>query len=275
MALALLRDHLDDTLKTPDDVRLGLPATLLAVIPRRAEAGAAGEGAPGEGYRLLRAALGHAWREAGGRAVLVTSTVPGEGKTLTSVQLARALAAAGERVLLVDADLRKPQAHTALGARRSPGLVELLAGEAKLEDVVQPLPNGPDFLGSGGAAPADLLTADRIAAVLEAARRAYRWVVLDTSPIGAVADALVMAPAADGVVVVAGAEAVPRTAVRRTLERVAESGGRVLGVVLNRARVDLHGYDYQHHYGHGYGAYHQEPAPPPPEIAPLKQRVAP
>ena len=274
VGLAFLRDGLDDTLKTPDDVRLGLPATLLAVIPR-AEAGAAGEGAKGEGYRLLRAALGHAWRDGGGRAVLVTSTAPGEGKTLTSVQLARALAAAGERALLIDADLRKPQAHEVLGGRRSPGLVEVMAGHAKLEDAVQSLPHGPAFLGSGGAAPADLLTADRIAAVLDAARLAYRWVVLDTPPVGAVADALVMAPGADGVVVVAGAEAVPRAAVRRTLERVSESGGRVLGVVLNRARVDLHSHDYQHHYGHGYGDYHTAPAPTPPEIAPLKQRVVP
>jgi capsular exopolysaccharide synthesis family protein len=275
VGLALLRDRLDDTLKTPDDVRLGLPAALLAVIPRRADGAARAEGAPGEGYRLLRASLGHAWRDAGGRAVLVTSTAPGEGKTLTAVHLARALAAAGERALLVDADLRRPQAHEAVGARPSPGLVELLAGDAKLEDAVQPLPGGPDFLASGGAAAADLLTADRIAPVLEAARRAYRWVVLDTSPVGAVADALVMAPAADGVVVVAGAETVPRAAVRRTLERLAGSGARVLGVVLNRARVDLHSHDYQHHYGHGYGAYHAGPAPASPEMAPLKQRVVP
>jgi Mrp family chromosome partitioning ATPase len=63
--------------------------------------------------------------------------------------------------------------------------------------------------------------------------------------------------------------------VRRTLERLAESGGRVLGVVLNRARVDLHSHDYQHHYGHGYGDYHRSAAPPATEIAPLKQRVAP
>jgi capsular exopolysaccharide synthesis family protein len=274
VGLALLRDRLDDTLKTPDDVRLGLPATLLAVIPQRA-AGAGEEGAFAEGYRLLRAALGHTWREPGGRTVLVTSTAPGEGKTLTSVQLARALAAAGERALLIDADLRKPQAHEVLGARRSPGLVELMTGEARLEDAVQPRAGGPDFLGSGGAAPSDLLTADRIAPVLDAARRAYRWIVLDTSPVGAVADALVMAPAADGVVVVAGAESVPRAAVRRTLERVGDTGARVLGVVLNRARVDLHSHDYQHHYGHGYGAYHGATAPGPPEIAPLKQRVAP
>ena len=94
---------------------------------------------------------------------------------------------------------------------------------------------------------------------------------------GAVADTLVMAPLADGVVVVAAAESIPRAAVRRTLERLSEAGARVLGVVLNRARVDRHARDYEHHYGHGYGAYHHAPAsrPPPAEMVPLKQRVAP
>jgi len=276
VALALLRDRLDDTLKTPDDVRIALPATLLAVVPDRGSAGPAEEGAFREGYRLLRAALGHVWREAGGRAVLVTSTTPGEGKTLTSVNLARALAAAGERTLLIDADLRKPEAHEAVGARRSPGFVEVVAEDAKLEEAIQPLGGALDFMGSGGAVSADALTLERVAPVLAAARLLYRWIVIDTSPVGAVADALVMAPAADGVVVVAGAETVPRGAVRRTLERLGESGARVLGVVLNRARVARHAYDYQHHYGHGYGAYHGAPAATSaPEIAPLKHRVAP
>ena len=276
VALALLRDRLDDTLKTPDDVRVGLPATLLAVVPDRGAAGPAEEGAFREGYRLLRAALGHCWREASGRAVLVTSTAPGEGKTLTSANLARALAAAGERTLLIDADLRRPQAHEAVGARRSPGFAEVVAEEAMLEEAIQPLGGALDFMGSGGAGTADLLTRDRVAPVLASARLLYRWVVIDTSPVGAVADALVMASAADGVVVVTRAETVPRGAVRRTLERLGESGARILGVVLNRARVHRHAYEYQHHYGHGYGAYHGAPAATSaPEIAPLKQRVAP
>jgi len=275
VALALLRDHLDDTLKAPDDVRLGLGTTLLAAIPVRPRSPESEEGAFREGYRLLRTALRHSWRDAGPRVVLVTSTAPGEGKTLTSVNLARALASAGERALLIDADLRKPQAHEVLGARRAPGIVDLLAGEVGLKDAIQQLPGGLAFLGSGSPVPgpADLLTVDGLTQVLDAARGLYRWIVIDTSPVGAVADALVMAPSTDGVIVVAAAETVPRAAVRRTLERVAESGARVLGVVLNRARIDRHGYDYEHHYGHGYGAYHQAPAPP--DIAPLKQRVAP
>jgi capsular exopolysaccharide synthesis family protein len=283
VGLALLRDHLDDTLKAPDDVRLGLPAPLLAVVPLRqasseapaSRATAPGEGALVEGYRLLRTALRHAWPDAAARVVVVTSTVPGEGKTATSVNLARVLASAGERVLLVDADLRKPEAHDAIGARRAPGLADVLAGDSQLKDAIQILPGGLAFLGSGtaGPGPGDLLTVERIDPVLDAARSLYRWVIFDTSPVGAVSDPLVLAPRADGVVVVAAAETVPRAAVRRTLERILDSGARLLGVVLNRARVDRHAYDYQHHYGHGYGGYHE--AAVRPDLSPADPRVAP
>jgi capsular exopolysaccharide synthesis family protein len=283
VGLALLRDHLDDTLKAPDDVRLGLPAPLLAVVPLRqasseapaARATAPGEGALVEGYRLLRTALRHAWPDAAARVVVVTSTVPGEGKTATSVNLARVLASAGERVLLVDADLRKPEAHDAIGARRAPGLADVLAGDSQLKDAIQILPGGLAFLGSGtaGPGPGDLLTVERLDPVLDAARSLYRWVIFDTSPVGAVSDPLVLAPRADGVVVVAAAETVPRAAVRRTLERTLDSGARLLGVVLNRARVDRHAYEYQHHYGHGYGGYHE--AAVRPDLSPADPRVAP
>jgi len=162
-----------------------------------------------------------------------------------------------------------------VGARRGPGLADVMAGEAVLPEAIQALPGGLAFLGAGTAAPGpgDLLTLERLDPVLAAARGLYRWVVVDTSPVGAVSDPLVLAPRADGVVVVAAADITPRAAVRRTLERLADSGARVLGVVLNRARLDRHAHDYEHHYGHGYGAYHQ--AAVTPDLAPLDPRVAP
>jgi len=285
VGLALLRDHLDDTLRAPDDVRVGLAVPLLTAIPPHGparggtqpvlRAAALEEGPFREGYRLLRTTLVQAWPDTAPRVVLVTSTAPGEGKTLTSIHLALALASAGDRVLLVDADLRKPQAHDVLGARRGPGVIDVLSGETVLPSAVQALPGtGLEFLGSGSptARPGDLLTAEGMARIRDEARRVYRWIVVDSSPVGAVADALVMAPLVDGVVVVAAAGSVPRAAVRRTLERVAESGARVLGVILNRARIDRDAGDYRYHYGHAYGSYHE--TAPAPEVNVLKPRAA-
>jgi Mrp family chromosome partitioning ATPase len=91
---------------------------------------------------------------------------------------------------------------------------------------------------------------------LDALKGRFDWIVLDTPPIGAVSDALVLASLTDGVVVVAGAEMVPRKAVAHTVERVAETGARTLGVILNRARVQKHSYYYGRYYGHYYGHYY-------------------
>jgi Mrp family chromosome partitioning ATPase len=89
--------------------------------------------------------------------------------------------------------------------------------------------------------------------LLEGLRGFYDWIVIDTPPVGAVTEPLILAPVADGVVVVVGAEMVPRKAVVNTLERIHDTGARILGVVLNRANVEKHSYYYGHYYGHYYG----------------------
>jgi Mrp family chromosome partitioning ATPase len=89
--------------------------------------------------------------------------------------------------------------------------------------------------------------------LLEGLRGFYDWIVLDTPPVGAVSEPLTLAPLTDGVAVVTAAEMVPRKAVLHTLERIHDSGARILGVVLNRAQVDKHSYYYNHYYGHYYG----------------------
>ena len=89
--------------------------------------------------------------------------------------------------------------------------------------------------------------------LLDGLRGAYDWIVVDTPPVGAVAEALILAPHSDGVIVVVGAEMVPRKAVMHTLERVVETRARLLGIVLNRAQIQKHSYYYSHYYGHDYG----------------------
>jgi Mrp family chromosome partitioning ATPase len=106
--------------------------------------------------------------------------------------------------------------------------------------------------------PADLLSGQTMQGLLQALRTHYRWIVVDTPPVGAVAEPLVLAPLADGVMVVAGAEMVPRKAVAHSLERLAATRGRILGVVLNRAQVSKHSYYYGHYYGYYGGDYGAE-----------------
>jgi succinoglycan biosynthesis transport protein ExoP len=268
VGLAFFLEYLDNTLKTPDDVRLHLGTPLLGVVPELTEAQYANlvvlnealDQRFVEGYRVVRTALNYSWSEPGSRIVTVTSTAPGEGKTLTAVNLALTLAAQEGRTLLIDADLRKPTTQALVRGRRIPGLSDVLVGKAKASEAVQVKLKQSHlaYLPSGAHAPspADILTNRTMLGLLEGLRKFYDWIVIDTPPVGAVAEPLILAPLTDGVVLVAGAEMVPRKAILNTLERIHDTGARILGVVLNRAQVDKHSYYYSHYYGHYHGDYY-------------------
>ena len=264
LALAFLLEYFDNTIKTPEDVRTHLGPPLLGIVPE-VVAAPDGKGLLAlrqrqgpflEGYRVVRTALQYCWTEKAARVVVVTSTAPGEGKTLTSANLALTLATPDTRVLLLDADLHKAGVHALFGQERRPGLSDVLVGQAALETAIRRIEGtGLDLLAAGAPSPSpgDLLVNRTMRSLVEGLRRTYDWVIVDTPPVGPVADALALASCADGVVVVVGAEAVPRKGVQQTLRRVAETGARLLGVVLNRARVQKHAYRYGHYYGHYYG----------------------
>lgn len=255
VAAAFFRDYLDTSVARPADVRyLGLP--LLGVIPEVLSKrvplvmGGRGQEAVFEGYRVLRAALqpvrGTA-REPG-HVLVVTSTLAGEGKSVTSVNLALTLARTEERVLLIDADLRRPALHTLLKGRRSSGLSEVLTGALGLAQAVVRVPGSRLFLLSAGSPvpgnPADLLATSTFHNLLLDLRERFDRIVVDTPPAGTIADALTLAPLADGVLVVAHSGRVSRTALAHVLERLSNARANVLGVVLNRARPDRDAYDY-------------------------------
>jgi capsular exopolysaccharide synthesis family protein len=272
IGLAFFLEYLDNTLKTPDDVRQYLGAPLLGVVPELTSAEHPNLVVLNtdldqrfiEGYRVVRTALNYSWPEPGAHIITVTSTAPGEGKTLTAVNLAMTLAAQEGRTLLIDADLRKPTTHALVRAKRTPGLSDILVGKAKASEAIQQKLKDTNlaYLPSGTTvpSPADLLTNRTMRGLLEGLRKFYDWIIIDTPPVGAVSEPLILAPLTDGVVVVTGAEMVPRKAVLHTLERLHDTGARILGVVLNRAQVDKHSYYYSHYYGHYYGQYYGRPS---------------
>jgi capsular exopolysaccharide synthesis family protein len=270
IGVAYFLEFLDNTLKTPDDVRKHLAASpLLGVVPEQpADSEAlvvryADEGSPFvEGYRVVNTALSYSWSERGSRVLLVTSTAPGEGKTLTAVNLALTLASHEVRVLLVDCDLRKPQTHARLDRPREPGVTDVLVGKTELwETIHHGVVGSPLHLlpaGTLSPSPAALLNTRALRGLIDSMRGSYDWIVIDSPPVGAVAEPLVLAPLVDGVVVVVGAEMVPRRAVQQTLARLTSTGGRILGVILNRAQIQKHAYYYGHYFGHSYGSYYAQ-----------------
>jgi len=168
----------------------------------------------------------------------VVSAEPGEGKTTTAANLAAALAQAGNRVILVDADLRRPRLHTLFGVSNNLGLTTALLPDgdplaAHLQTTTVP---GLRLLTSGPQPPnpAELVGSERMTALLAEMNTLADWVVLDTPPVLAVADAALLAHASDATLLVVDAQSTRRRSAQRAVALLTAAGAHVVGAVLNR-----------------------------------------
>ncbi|MCH1882713.1 polysaccharide biosynthesis tyrosine autokinase [Agrococcus sp. ARC_14] len=199
-----------------------------------------------ESVRQTTAALKFVDMDHEHRVLIVTSAGAGEGKSSTCVGLALTLAEVGSRVLLVEADLRRPTIARMTGIEGAVGLTTVLVGDATLAEAAQSwgherlhvLPSGPKPPNAG-----QLLTSARLRAVLDQARADYEYVIIDTPPVGAVSDALWLAPAADAAILVARADRTRRDALRRAIAAIDGTPAPVLGVVLNGVALARGPYD--------------------------------
>ncbi|HEV3073421.1 MAG TPA: polysaccharide biosynthesis tyrosine autokinase [Thermoanaerobaculia bacterium] len=191
-----------------------------------------------EAYRALRTALllSSAHRL---QVVAVTSAAMGEGKTATASNLAIVLAQLGRPVLIVDGDLRKPSLHRVFRASNQVGLVSHLTGTAEAGEIVHAtgIPNlWITPAGPLAPAPSELLSSDGMHDWLRAVRTRFEYVVIDTPPMLAVTDALVVGVIVDGVVLALQSGKVTRDEARLCRDRLRQAEVRVLGAVLNRSR---------------------------------------
>jgi capsular exopolysaccharide synthesis family protein len=189
------------------------------------------------------------------KTILVTSATPGEGKSTTLANLAIAFAQTGATVCAVDADLRRPVLAKLFDLDNWAGLTTALIGQTPLDEVLRPstIP-GLTLLSSGPVPPnpAELLGSARMAELLAELTSRFEIVLIDSPPVLAVADAAVLAPRLDGVVMVVRAKGVDRRQVSRAKEALAAVKARLLGVVLTAvpsAGKDGY-YYYSYHSGH-------------------------
>ncbi len=239
-----------------------------------------------EAFRNLRAALSLLGPEAERKVSLFTSAVPNEGKSFTSANYSLALAQQGYRVLLIDGDLRRPNMHKIFRFANprnnseedsTPGVTDCLVGEADVASAARRIPAGEfqlvdedieltgkiltatggqlSVLAGGRRAPnpAEILAGPFFGRLITEAATIFDRVVIDSSPILAVSDTLLMTPHAQTVCIVIRAGKTPRPAVRRAITLLAKSGIRPAGLVLNRLRRSR-GVGYYYYYAsHGYG----------------------
>lgn len=269
VGLAFVREFLDDTIRTPDDLSRLTPAPVLGQIPRDDRSGTLDpshepeHSGLDEAFRSLRTSVQFAAIRSPLRAIQVTSANPSDGKTTVAAHLAVSLARAGEQVVLIDADFRNPSLNGRFGLGNDTGLSNVLLGQVPLDAALvtvdpalplQFLPSGPqpgnpaDFLWSA-TAPDGALTLPKLIAQLTAAGR---QVVIDCPPVLPVADAMTISRMVDGTLFVVASDETGTRDVSHALERLGQAEANLVGVVLNQVEMSAGGYGYG--YGYGYGA---------------------
>ena len=203
------------------------------------------------------------------RKILLTSCMPNEGKSTVSTYLWKMLAEAGFPTVLVDVDLRKSVLMKRLQAdaeKETKGLNHYLSGLAEYDEVVYKTNIDNAYMVPCTQLlenPSPLLEDVRFKELLDKLAAQYRFVIVDTPPLGSVSDGALIASMCDGAVLVIRAGETPKTMIRQSLHEIEQSGCKLLGTVLNRAEVAGRGYgkygkygkygNYGYGYGYGYG----------------------
>jgi succinoglycan biosynthesis transport protein ExoP len=290
IGLALMREYLDNTVKTPDDIETLARLPSLAVVPQFSGSNANGYGSRkrllqgistnghekrielvaqhlpksqmSEAFRALRTSLLLSQPGRPPQVILVTSALPREGKTTAAANLAVTLAQLGDSTVLVDADLRKPGVGRLLnlGTGKYAGFSSYLAGVSSLDLVIVPHPEIPNLAaiptGPLPPNPADLLSSHKLAEAIAELRTKFKFVVIDSPPVMAATDAVILSVQTDGVLLVVRSGETPKEAFTRTRDLLVSVKCHILGVVLNAVDSSAPDYYYSYRYypySYGYG----------------------
>ncbi len=212
-----------------------------------------------EAYRTIRTAVFFGIPQEEAKTILITSPASGDGKSTVASNLAITMALAGQKTLVLDADFRKPMQHNIFQIDSKEGLSNLLAGTINLKDVIQPGPvDGLDIINCGIEVPnpSEVLNSNSFAKVLKVFSERYDRVIIDSPPVGPVADSQILAALCDITLLVLRAERSTRRQSQHARDSLLSVGGHILGAIVNDVprKHGRYGYYYTGRYG-GYGYY--------------------
>ncbi|MBI3884184.1 MAG: polysaccharide biosynthesis tyrosine autokinase [Opitutae bacterium] len=267
-AFAFFVAFIDDRVKSSFDIEsvVGLP--LIGIIPeiRRMEQQDKAQivinnqdKQVAEAFLTLHSSLRLKDESKNAQCVMVTSTIPGEGKSFTTTNLALTYASHGERVVVVDCDLRKPNIHKSFRLENIKGVIDVCSGWSGLDDVIiKSVHPNFDILPSGGRAknPTQVLNSKNFEIMLSDLRKRYDRVFIDTPPLAAVSDALIILPLCDGSLFTIYFNRVRRKAAQFSARKILEANVPCFGAVLNGLNLAVSGYYYAQYYDRAYKDYY-------------------
>ncbi len=247
IALALLREYLDDRIKTKDDLESATGQTVVGLVPALPDwknrdatelVSVSKPNSPAaEAYRTVRTSVEFLSLDQPIGSLQVTSAQASEGKTTTLANLAVTFARVGQRVIVLCCDLRRPRIHHFFGLSNSVGFTSVLLGDARASEVIQPvrgdLPLGLVASGPLAPNPAELLASKRAVSVIEELDSQCDLLIIDSPPVLPVTDAQVISGLVDGVLLVGSAGSSTKRAVRRAVELLHQVDAPLIGAILN------------------------------------------
>jgi succinoglycan biosynthesis transport protein ExoP len=268
VALAFFMEYVDSTIKSREDLEEVVGVPFLGAVPvlttsdllslenerdRNIYVNARPRSTAAEALRSIRTNVLFRTPDSGRgmTRLLIASAVPREGKSFISSNLSSIIAMTGSKVLLIDADLRRPTQHKLFALTNERGLSNVLEQNASIASCVQKTHvDGLDIMPSGPrpANPAELLGSERMTRLLDQLNTAYDFVIIDSSPIGAVADPLILSRFVDGVLMVIESNKTNRDHVLQCRSRLSEVKANILGAIVNKLDIRRTGYGYYYYY---------------------------
>jgi len=268
VGIAFFLEYLDNTIKLPDEVKDQLGIPYLGPAPAfEMEPSANGKrpdlvtihspkSTASESFRGIRTSILFSSADAAPQVLLVTSAGPSEGKTICASNLAVTMAQSGSKVLVLDCDMRRPRIHKVFNIGREIGASGVLIGQNGLKEAIITTDiENLDVLPVGQIPPnpSEILGSHKMAQMLETLKQSYDRIIMDSPPVTAVTDAIVLSKLVDGVILIVRAGDTPKQVIQNAISQLRAVNAHILGAVLNGIQTGKDSYYYYQYYYYYYG----------------------
>jgi tyrosine-protein kinase Etk/Wzc len=260
IGFAFVRNYLDNTVKTPEDIT-NKNINILAWIPQieGMEGGNKDfefivakkpDASASEAYRALRTRIKFSRLDKDMlKTILITSPISQEGKTTTSINLAGSFAQANYKTIIIDADLRKPRIHSVFNQKRYPGFTDYFFGQATFQEILRKSEVNNLFYITAGTIPpnpSEILSSTQMESFLEKLKNDFDYIIIDSPPVIAVTDSEIISSLVDGTLLVVSANNTEMELMEKAVQLLSHEHSSFIGVLLNNFT-----------YRSGYGSYYK------------------